>query len=210
MDAITKPQGAYHHGTLRRALVDAAIELVTQEGVAALSLRAVARRAGVSTAAPYRHFPSRAGLLAAVAREGFDALSEAIRIATAELDRDDPLARFRESGVAYVHFAQAHPAHYCVMFAPELLDRSAWPELQVAARRSMTILLDAISDCQAAGLVRAGDPVAHAVVAWASTHGLASLITSGQIAVLGPHYADIDTLARIAADGVLQGLCVRP
>ncbi|HET8576665.1 MAG TPA: helix-turn-helix domain-containing protein, partial [Methylomirabilota bacterium] len=99
-------RGRYHHGDLPRALVAAAVSLVEREGVDALTLRGAARKAGVSQAAPYRHFADKQALLAAVAEEGFKALSEAMRRASAPHE-GDPLGRFRALGEAYVEFATA-------------------------------------------------------------------------------------------------------
>jgi AcrR family transcriptional regulator len=120
--ALRKPKGSYHHGNLRRALIDAALGLIEKEGPASLSLREVARRAGVSTAAPYRHFPSREALLAAVAEEGFRLLGDEIRRAIAA--HDDAPRCLGEAGIAYVLFAAAHPSRYNVMLSPELADRT--------------------------------------------------------------------------------------
>ena len=100
----------YHHGHLRRALLDAAASVIAESGVAALSLRDLSRRAGVSHAAPTHHFKDKAGLLTALAAEGYDRLSAALEAADTFLD----------AGVAYVHFAVTHPAHFAVMFRPDL------------------------------------------------------------------------------------------
>src|SRR3972149_3564682 len=97
----TRRRGSYHHGNLRRALLDAALELVETQGAEALTLRAAARRAGVSPAAPYRHFADKRTLLAAVAEEGFRALTEAMRQATAAHGAQPP-GRFRALGVSYI------------------------------------------------------------------------------------------------------------
>src|SRR5690242_14296324 len=116
---VTRP---YHHGDLRRALLDAALAQVAEHGPAALSLREVARRAGVSHAAPAHHFGNKAGLLTAIAAEGYHLLAAALAAAR----------EFQEQGVAYVLFAVDHPAHFAVMRAPDLLN-VADPDL-VAAR----------------------------------------------------------------------------
>ena len=109
---LRKRKGAYHHGNLRRALIDAGLALIDREGATALSLRAVAQRVGVSAAAPYRHFPSREALLAAVAEEGFRLLGKELQHA---IDAEsDPARRLAESGLAYVQYAAApHPAALC-------------------------------------------------------------------------------------------------
>ncbi|MET9865788.1 TetR/AcrR family transcriptional regulator, partial [Streptomyces sp. NPDC006386] len=101
----------YHHGDLRRAILTAALDAIAVDGPSGLSLRDLARRAGVSHAAPAHHFKDRAGLLTAIAAEGFGLLATALREA----------ADLKEAGVRYVRFAREHPAHFQVMFAPELL-----------------------------------------------------------------------------------------
>ena len=206
-ERIAKPDGAYHHGNLRKALVDAALELIAAGDPGELSLRAVARRAGVSTAAPYRHFDSREALLAAVAEEGFRGLAAAMRGASAA-HRHDPIATFREAGVGYVLFAHANPAHYTVMFSPDLGDRSAYPDLAVSAADAMSVLKDAIAGCQRAGLIAAGDPREVALAAWSSVHGLASLIAAGQIDVLGFDEAGVEGIARRVAASLLSGVAI--
>ena len=162
-------------------MLDAALGLVEEEGASALTLRAAARRAGVSQAAPYRHFACKEALLAAVAEEGFRTMGQAMREARAA-EGDDPLARFRALGLAYVDFAMTHPAHFRVMFGRAAANRSAYPSLQEAAGETFDLLVTAIADCQRAGLVRPGDPVELALAAWSATHGLASLWVDGQLA----------------------------
>ncbi|MFP3992664.1 helix-turn-helix domain-containing protein, partial [Streptomyces sp. E11-3] len=119
------PQRSYHHGNLRRAILTAALEVIRTDGPTGLSLRDLARRAGVSHAAPAHHFKDRAGLLTAIAAEGFDLLAVALA------DAPD----LRERGVRYVRFGVEHPAHFQVMFRPELL-RGDDAELGVARERA--------------------------------------------------------------------------
>jgi len=174
------PRRSYHHGNLRRALLDSALSLVEREGAEALTLRAAARRAGVSQAAPYRHFRDKDALLAAVAEEGFRAMTEAMRRATVPYE-GDPLARLRARGMAYVEFATSHAAHFKVMFGRVAADRSKHPSLMEAAQEAFELLVAAIKDCQQAGLVRGGDPEELALCAWSATHGLSALAVDGQL-----------------------------
>lgn len=115
----------YHHGDLRQAVLTAALDVIGTEGPAALSLRDLARRAGVSHAAPAHHFKDRTGLLTAIAAQGYDLLAEALA------DAPD----LRERGVRYVRFAAAHPAHFQVMFQPGL-HHADDPELLAAKERA--------------------------------------------------------------------------
>jgi AcrR family transcriptional regulator len=201
--ALRKRKGSYHHGNLRRALIDAGLELIEKEGATALSLRAVARRVGVSTAAPYRHFPSREALLAAVAEEGYRLLGEEIRRAIAA--HDNPARRLGESGIAYVLFAVAHPSRYGVMFSPELADRTAHPSLEAAAEDTQRLLLGAVRDYQEAGWMGSRDPGELALSAWSSVHGLASLITGGHIRVGGSDPPRIEEIARAVVRSLVPG-----
>ena len=202
--SLKKPRGAYHHGNLRRALLDAALGLIEKQGAEALSLRAVARRAGVSTAAPYRHFPSREALLAAVAEEGFRLLGEQMRRTTAA-HADDPARALGEAGVAYVLFAAAHPSRYNVMLSPELADRTAHPSLEAAENGTRRLLLDAVLSYQAAGWLGSRDPGELVISAWSSVHGLASLIACGQIQVASSDSARIEEIARSVVRSLVPG-----
>jgi AcrR family transcriptional regulator len=193
----------YHHGDLPRALVDAALELIGRHGVRALTLRAAARRAGVSQAAPYRHFADKDALLAAVAEEGFRLLTAAMR-ETAQADGGDPLSRFRGLGLGYVSFAAGHPAHFRVMFGREIVERPPHPGLQAAGGAAFELLVDAIRDCQQAGIVRPGDPVALAVSAWSAVHGLSALVVDGQLDRDGP--PDVAALAHAVTADLFLGL----
>ena len=173
----------------------AALDEVAEGDLASLSLRRVAKRAGVSPTAPYRHFKSRDALLAAVAADGFRERTRLTREAIHSL-ADRPLERFLEAGVRYVLFAHEHPAYYAIMTAPELIDTMPYPELAEAAAESGAILMSAIRDSQHAGLLQEGDPRDIAAAAWASVHGLASLISTGQLKTLGYELDDVEALAR--------------
>ena len=126
LDGGRKP---YHHGDLRRVLLAAAVEAIAERGAAALSLRDLARRAGVSHAAPTHHFRDKAGLLTAVAVEGFARLGAALSEA-----RD-----FADAGVAYVRFAMTQPGYFAVMFRPVLYHRDD-PEVAAARARTTEML----------------------------------------------------------------------
>ena len=165
----------YHHGDLRRALLDAAASAIEESGVAALSLRDLARRAGVSHAAPAHHFGDKAGLLAALAAEGYEMQADA-------LEAEDS---FLEIGVAYVRFAVQHRAHFEVMYAPELyLYHADDPALAAARDRSGAVLYRSVEELPDA----AADPGAvreAALAAWSIAHGFATLWLSGSLPDLG-------------------------
>ncbi|WP_334164646.1 TetR/AcrR family transcriptional regulator [Phenylobacterium sp.] len=162
----------YHHGDLRRALVDAARRLLESEGPSALSLRAVAREAGVSPAAPYHHFKDKGELLDAVAEEGWEMLDEAL--ARAKAGAPSPKAKMSELGVAYVCFARDNPALYRIMY-DTARDKEALPEAvqgkdDGAYCKVRDTLLEAGAD-PAAAL----DLELATVAAWCAAHGLAEM-----------------------------------
>ena len=182
---------SYHHGRLREALLAAALELVREQGAAALSLREVARRAGVSHAAPAHHFGDKAGLLTALAIEGFRLFAEAQRAGAAR-GGDDPQSRFGWLGWAYVMFAAEHRAYFEVMFRPELLRRDD-PELAQAGLAAYQVLLDHVR--AALGGAATEDELAlRSTVAWAHAHGLAPLWLDGNLT----HYAGLNNLDALA------------
>jgi len=174
-------RGPYHHGDLRRGLIAAALHILGAEGSAALTLRAAARLAGVSQAAPYRHFADKETLLAAVAEEGFRALTEAMRAAAAP-HGGDLIGRFRAVGQSYVRFAVEHPAQFRVMFGRELAQRESHLDLGAASAETFTMLTAAIQQGQQAGLLRPGEPRDLAMASWSMVHGLSALLVDGRLA----------------------------
>lgn len=170
----------YHHGNLRRALLDAAIELIQTEGADALTLRAAARAAGVSQAAPYRHFADKRELLAAVAEEGFRMMAAEMRAASAA-HPGDAVGGFRACGLAYVDFARAHPAHFRVMFGRHVANRAAYPGLKEAAGESFALLEARIADGQGAGFIVDAEVRPLAIATWSMMHGFSSLLVDGQL-----------------------------
>src|SRR5271156_4467725 len=135
----TRKPPAYHHGDLRRALIDAALALVTEDQDWTFSLREVARRAGVSHNAPYNHFASKRELLAAVAAAGYDALRD--KLLNSFSADNSPDKALIKSGVAYVKFGLEHPAYYRLMFSSELAGGDARPDAVLqAADRTRSVL----------------------------------------------------------------------
>jgi AcrR family transcriptional regulator len=176
-----KPSGHYHHGDLRRALLDATLAIVAREGTTGLSLRAVARRVGVSPQASYNHFRDRAALLSAAAEEGL--LELARRLREARDTARGPGERLEATGIAYVAFASSHAAHFRLLSSPDLAEKRTDPALSAAYEQAFGVLLGAIEECQKVGVVRTGDTRAFALAAWATVHGLAWLVVDGQLAI---------------------------
>ncbi|MFK4103516.1 TetR/AcrR family transcriptional regulator [Streptomyces sp. NPDC019531] len=158
-----RPRRPYHHGDLRHTILTAALDVITADGPTGLSLRDLARRAGVSHAAPAHHFRDRTGLLTAIAAEGFGLLAAALSEA----------ADLKDAGVRYVRFAREHPAHFQVMFAPELL-RADDLELTTARALATDALRTSVSTVRAEDF--GIDTRLAGVAAWALAHGFATLL----------------------------------
>jgi AcrR family transcriptional regulator len=173
---------SYHHGDLKRALTSAALSLVAEKGPKGFTLTEAARRAGVSAAAPYRHFADKAELLATVAEQGFRELHAELAAAVDVVP--EPRARVIELGRAYVRWAVIHPDHYRVMFGAEII-KADHPTLAVAAEQTFGDLLDAITRCQEAGILDGQDPRSVAAPLWSLVHGVASLAIGGELRAVG-------------------------
>jgi AcrR family transcriptional regulator len=156
----------YHHGDLRVTLLAAAAELLAAGGAAAISLREVARRAGVSHNAPYRHFPDRDSLLAALAEEGFVELARRM---------DGEAGGLAALGQCYVRFAQEQPGRFALMFGAGL-DKAHYPELQQAATALYQRLALAVRET-----APGRDPQVATLAAWSLVHGLAQLLLDRQV-----------------------------
>ncbi|MGY1717487.1 TetR/AcrR family transcriptional regulator [Blastococcus sp. SYSU DS0552] len=161
-------------GDLRAVLLRSAAEVAARSGVAEVSIRALARSAGVSHAAHRHHFASRTGLLTALAAEGHRMLASALEDAAA--------SDFREVGVAYVRFARDHPGHFAVMFAPDVLDPDDG-ELSAARARTFAVLQRGVDALTVDG--RVDDARAAVVAAWSLVHGFAGLAATGNLAGAG-------------------------
>jgi AcrR family transcriptional regulator len=173
---------SYHHGNLKQALLEASLKLIRKVGSEGLTLREVARQAGVSHSAPYRHFRDKEELLAAVATEGFNRLTESLKNAAAPGSR--AMDRFRLSGRGYVQFALKYPQHFAVMFdAPRRFD--LYPEMHAAGECAFNTLVRYVEACQAEGSLPPGDSRPLALPAWAMVHGIAKLAIGGQLSLPG-------------------------
>jgi AcrR family transcriptional regulator len=179
--ASRRANPTYYGGDLRRDLLDTALELIARDGPSAVSLRALARRLGVSHAAPANHFPDKAALFTAIAVEGFALLAEAIGDGVRQLGPDATAGqRFRAAGRAYTGFALAHPAHFAVMWQRDLLHQGD-PELVAAGDTTFELLLGSVRDIQSEGWAAGRDPQAVAYLAWSVVHGLAALWLGGSL-----------------------------
>jgi AcrR family transcriptional regulator len=196
-----KPPEQYHHGDLRRALLQAAVRTLQKHGFAALTLRAVGDELGVSRSALYRHFADKSALLTAVASEGFRTLRTGLTLAWEGGGRGRP--GFQAMGEAYVAFALEHPWHYRVMFGGGFELDTADPELAHEGRAAFEVLLNALIEEQSGGRVHPDDPQTQANFVWSVVHGVAMLAIDGSFARQG---ADVGALTRYAVGRLHTGI----
>jgi AcrR family transcriptional regulator len=179
-DRTASKKASYHHGALRAALIRSAREILESEGYEALTLRAAARRAGVSQAAPYNHFADKAALLAAIAAQGFREFAAAMRN---EVDASvDPEARLNAAGIAYVAFATSNPGLFKLMFGSNVHQTSGDPDLDAARTSAYEVLRGAVHSVQRSDPRDAAHDELESLRSWAFVHGLATMINEGTIA----------------------------
>jgi AcrR family transcriptional regulator len=189
---VLMPDKPYHHGQLRAAIIEAAVAEVEAVGAAAVSMREIARRAGVSHAAPAHHFGDKTGIFTAIATEGFRLTAEAIGPAAT-----GPFG-FLHGGAAYVSFALSHPGYFEVMYRPGLC-RADDPDL-TAARDAAFAILDASATALAEQWAIA-DAAGLTVAGWSMSHGLATLLLTGNLADRLP--PDATKITALLTDGVI-------
>lgn len=170
----------YHHGDLKNALIEAGVEILSKEGVGALSLRKVAHRAGVSHAAPYAHFTDKQALIAAISTEGYKKLYERIT-QTIERYPGDTLRQFVESSWAYVAYALDEPDHFKITLSGVVEKEKDYPAFVEIARKNYHTLVEMVTACQAEGILNPGPPELMALSVWGLIHGFVSLILEGQV-----------------------------
>jgi AcrR family transcriptional regulator len=198
------PERAYHHGDLRRAVLDEALRLIEERGHVDFTLREVARRVGVSHMAPYRHFADKRALLTAITIEAQRMLADRIQAA---LDASGPelRPRFLAAGWSYVHFALEAPAAFRVMYSGEIDELD--PAITATKARSFGILLRFIEEAQRSGAFPHGDPPVLATPIWAMHHGLAILAATGALGEPGSEAVKgaVDDAHGRLLDGLLAG-----
>jgi AcrR family transcriptional regulator len=162
---------------LRRTVLDASLELIEAEGLAALSMREVARRAGVSHQAPYHHFGDREGILAALAADGFTQLHSDMQKAIASTKSRSK--RIEAVGNAYIEFALKYPGYFKIMFRSELVDLDRFDDVRKIADETFALVTTVV---EPAGTSRgANDPQLVSITAWAIAHGIATLLLEGKL-----------------------------
>lgn len=184
----------YHHGDLRRALLDEALRIIQTHGVEHLTLRTVGEKLGVSRSALYRHFADKQTLLATVGTEGFRTLRQVLADAWARYGPGR--VGFDAMAKAYIQFAIAHPSHYRVMFGGFIESAAKDDQFVAEAAAAFQVLVEALIEQQNVGDIRRDDPVLMARFLWALVHGTAMLVIDGQL----PETAQVPTLEQYFAE----------
>jgi AcrR family transcriptional regulator len=185
----------YHHGNLKSALLKAAFKLIEKIGVEGFTLREVARKAGVSHNAPYRHFPSKESLIAELATESFRQLAEILRAA---IDAE-PSGRLHAAAIAYLRFAFKNPSRFHIMFH-SAFEREAYPDYVAAYKDLLNLLSGLIEEHHDLSIPT--DTVGELV--WASIHGIAELGLAGRLRQ--GSQPELEQLASAATSALLAGL----
>lgn len=199
-------QRAYHHGDLRNALIRAGLELLSEGGAAALELRKVARKAGVSHAAPYRHFADKQALIAAINEEGYYRLAESIRLARAEEPDDDIFAQLLAIALAYIHFAIDNPWLMREMFSGLTIEREAYPGLYDASKQVFRQYVEVIMRGQQQGNIIQGEVGGLAGVLWSLLHGVAMLIIENQMHPYVDEPEKIEQMVLMSIQSLYRGI----
>jgi AcrR family transcriptional regulator len=196
-----KRPDTYQHGDLHAALIQAGLKLLGEQGERGLSLRAAAQLAGVSHAAPYRHFRDKNALIAAIAERGFRLLTASLRAEIDAAPPADPVGRLRAAAWGYVSFARAHPAYFRTIFSDFVRDDGADTSaaLAEAGAEAYAVLRDLVAEGIRRGRLRRGDPDQLSLAAWSMVHGLSFLLINQQL----PD-ADQQEAARGITDGVIR------
>ena len=196
----------YHHGDLRRVLIDAALKLAEEGGVEQVSVREAARRAGVSPGAPFRHFESRDALMLAVAEEAQRRFRAEIETALAHVPPDDPLRRFRNFGLAYLRWAMRNPAHFEIISSGRYFDLNNAGELTRDNDELIAMTAHTLSEAKARGQLRALDLKDVQIAGRALVYGFARMNIDRHFPRWGVTEAAIERTAERAIDLFIKGI----
>ena len=203
-----KPAKPYHHGNLRRELLDCAARLLDEGGAVGLSLRDVARQAGVSQAAPFRHFPSKEALLVALAEEGFEELEA--RFSAAKVAGGSPWVQLEELATGYLELAARRPHFFKMMFSADLGPSRVAEGIYRACDRVYRDLVQAFVDAQAGGELGPGSPEQQALTYWSTLHGYAMLLVDHRLDDLGLEFPGQRAVLLGILDVIRRGLAPTP
>jgi AcrR family transcriptional regulator len=175
MSTKTNSPKAYHHGDLRRALIEAGLAILRDDGIESITLRNVASVASVSHSASYHHFQTKSGLLAAIATSGFETMVATIEDLAGSLEPNDPVGRLRAIGRGYVLFATQNPQLFRLMFRPELTLPDSHPQLKEAEQKTFGTLFSAVQAYLQGVSNQHLDPRIASGFAWSTVHGISTL-----------------------------------
>jgi AcrR family transcriptional regulator len=205
------PPKPYHHGDLRRVLIDAALQLAEEGGAAAVSVREAARRAGVSPGAPFRHFESRTALMTAVAEEAQRRFRAEIDAALAQAPRADPLARFRAVGLAYLRWAMRNPAHFEIISSGRYFDHDHAAALSRDNAEVIGMTERTLAEAAALGQLRSSDLKRIQIAGRALVYGFARMNLDGHFPRWGIAEREAEHTAEAVLDLFIAGIAkVRP
>ena len=170
----------YHHGDLKNALIQAGIEILSVDGIKGLSLRKVAKHAGVSHSAPYAHFTDKQALIAAISTEGFKQLHSQIESVKKSYGEESG-ALLIETAWAYVQFALNEPDRFKLMFSSALEKEKEYPDFVEISQNNFRQLVEIVERCQQSNILKDGDSDLIALSVWGTVHGFVSLLLEGQI-----------------------------
>src|SRR6202171_1065172 len=204
--AAHPPPKPYHHGDLRRVLIDAALGWAEEGGAEAVSVREAARRAGVSPGAPFRHFPSRVALLTAVAEEAQRRFRAEIEVALTEAPAGDPLARFRSFGLAYLRWAMRNPAHFEIISSGRYFDHDRATELSRDNSEVIGMTERALAEAGAQGQLRPSDLKQVQIAGRALVYGFARMNIDGHFPRWGIADAEAERTAEAMVDLFIDGI----
>jgi AcrR family transcriptional regulator len=200
------PRDTFHHGNLREALIEAAIALVEEGGPENVSLREAAKRTGVSSGAPFRHFPNRTTLMTAVAEEAMRRLRAGIDGALKKSTEQDPLLRFREMGYAYLNWAVGNPAYLRVISDRRLIEFDSSASLQADNVHLQEIMMGLLEQADAQGYLRSSDRNAVPLAARALSYGLARMYIDGHLPQWGVDQQGAVRAMRATLDQFVEGI----
>jgi AcrR family transcriptional regulator len=210
LPARARPPKPYHHGDLRRALIEAGFRLIEEGGVEQLSMREAARRAGVSPGAPFRHFDSREALITAVAIEAQRRFRAEIVMALKQAAPRDPLARFRAFGIAYLRWAMRNPAHFEIISSGRLFDYDKSDDLMRDNDELIGMIERALMEAFDRGQLRLADLDHVLIAARALVYGFARMNIDGHFARWGVESGEAEKTSEAIVDLFIDGIARRP
>lgn len=170
----------YHHGDLKNALIEAGLEVLSEKGEQGLSLRKVAKKVGVSHAAPYAHFADKQALIAAISTKGYEELYNLV-LETALKYPNDPVHRLVETAWTYVQYALEKPDQFKITFSGVVETENSYPEYVEVSKKNFSLVVQSVNACQEIGAFKTGDSDLLAIHIWSSVHGFVLLLLEDQI-----------------------------